>query len=170
VGKSLKSAWAGVIVNQFSGRRCWLWGVVAGVASAGAASPNVLPEGTEKEPLTGISKSGKSTFSPGALKVESTKSEGTFSGNAPKSGTFDLLYLEYKLELANCIGLEDTKEGSVLVKGTFDVRHCNLEGKLFTAELFLLKEATSRAGNGYSVSGGASRVNSPRTKEKQSKN
>ena len=115
-----------------------LSGAMAAVASA--AAPNILPEGTAKEPLTGISTSGLSTFAPGALKVESVKSEGTFSGNEPKSGTFDQLFLETTLEKATCTGLDDTTPGSVLAKGTFDVRHYNLEGKLLTAEIFLLKE------------------------------
>jgi hypothetical protein len=117
-----------------------LMGVLAGVASGEATLPTILPEGTAKEPLTGTSKSGKSTFGPGAFKIESSNSTGSFSGNSKKLGTYDLLYLAFQLEGVTCTGLKDTVAGSVLAPGAFHIRHYNLNGKLFTAEIFLFTE------------------------------
>ena len=115
-------------------------GAMAAVASAEATLPTILPEGTAVAPLTGTTKSGLSTFSPGALKVESSKSEGSFSGTSKKLGTYDVLFLETQLAGEKCTGLKDTVEGSVLAPGTFHIRHYNLNGKLFTAEIFLVTE------------------------------
>jgi hypothetical protein len=116
-------------------------GAMAGAASAEATTPSILPEGTTTEPVTGKSEClGTSILGVGVLVVEAEKCEGTFSGNAKKLGSFDLLYLKTTFEGANCTGLTDTIVGSVLVTGTYHVRHYNLNSKLFTAEIFLLNE------------------------------
>jgi hypothetical protein len=120
---------------------CGLVGVVSACALAEATTPSVLPEGTTTEPVTGKSEClGKSIFSAGFVPVEAGRCEGTFSGNAKKLGTFDLLYLETSLSGTACTGLTDKTVGSVLMTGTFHVRHYNLNKNLFTAEVFLLTE------------------------------
>jgi hypothetical protein len=129
-----------VVFNVVLVVACSMAGVVSGSASGEATLPTILPEGTAKEPLTGTSKSGLSTFSPGAFKIEFPKSTGSFSGNSKKLGTYDLLYLEVSLEGEICTGLKDTVGGSVLAPGSFHIRHYNLNGKLFTAEIFLFTE------------------------------
>jgi hypothetical protein len=120
---------------------CGLVGVVSACAFAEATAPSVLPEGTTTEPVNGKSEClGKSTFGNGVLKFEAGKCESTFSSNAKKLGTFDLLYLEMTLEGVTCTGLTDKVSGSLLMTGTFHVRHYNLNSKLFTAETWLLNE------------------------------
>jgi hypothetical protein len=112
---------------------------LSATASAEMA-PNVLPLGTEANPLTGTSSSATSTFGNGLLKVESKKSEGTFSGTSEKLGTFDALILESKDTLGRtCTGLNDTTAGSILALGTFHIRaYKNAANELKTAVLFLL--------------------------------
>jgi hypothetical protein len=112
---------------------------LSATASAEMA-PNVLPLGTETNPLTGTSSSAVSTFGNGLLKVESKKSEGTFSGTSEKLGTFDALFLESKDTLGRtCTGLNDTTAGSILALGTFHIRdYKNAANELKTAIIFLL--------------------------------
>jgi hypothetical protein len=122
-----------------------LLGVVVVSASA-EELPNILPEGTEKAPLSGTSKSGLSVFGNGVITIESEKSKGLFSSAVKKLGTFDLLFEKVHLSeraTEECKGLQVGEEkGSILVLGTFHIRHYNANpGKtLFTAIIFLLKE------------------------------
>jgi hypothetical protein len=122
-----------------------LTGALAATASA-EELPNILPEGTEKAPLSGTSKSGLSVFGNGVVTIEAEKSTGLFSSAVKKLGTFDVLFeksflSEHKTE--ECKGLQvGEKPGSILVLGTFHIRHYNANpGKtLFTAIIFLIKE------------------------------
>jgi hypothetical protein len=119
-----------------------LTAIAAATASA-EELPNILAtaEATEKAPVTGTSSSGATEFGSGFTTLKSTKSEGTQSQTSPKLGTFDVLFLEVKTILGgSCTGLNDTKEGSVLVLGTFHVRHYNSGATLLTALIFLLNE------------------------------
>jgi hypothetical protein len=60
----------------------------------------------------------------GLAAVTCTKSEGQGAVTGEKNGTFDLLFLGCTAPLAGkCTGLTDTVKGSILAKGSFDLRY-----------------------------------------------
>jgi hypothetical protein len=117
---------------------------LTGIATATASAeekPNILPEATAAEPLTGtILATAPSTFGSSPLELTSPKAEGTFEGNSPKLGLIFLKFLEVESVLAatKCTGLHNTGEGEVTVLGTYHVRDYKEGANLRTALITLL--------------------------------
>jgi hypothetical protein len=123
--KSVSLAFAAVLVVS-----------AVAVASASAALPEYSPTSAN---LT--TKGGAATLEQegGPAPITATSSEGTGTITGAKSGTFDILYLGTSVLGAKCKGLNDTVEGSVLVKGATDLRYATREPKDVVV-LFLLQE------------------------------
>jgi hypothetical protein len=116
--------------------------------------PLLLPEPTEKSPVTFTGKIGKAILeTKGGTKVECGKGEDTGSATKFKLGSFDVLFSECKSVLGKCTGSEDKTAGSILVKGTFHVWYGFLskEEVLHTALVVLPKEAKFTCGEVTSV-------------------
>jgi hypothetical protein len=116
--------------------------------------PLLLPEPTEKSPISGTGKGAKIVLeTKGGTKVECGKGEDTFSATKFKAGSVDILFTECKSGLVKCTGSEDKTAGSILVKGTFDVWYGFLTAKevLHTALVILPKEAKITCGEIISV-------------------
>jgi len=108
-------------------------------AAASAAKPEFSPvkvKFTTKGESSDIErKDGK--------KIECSTSTGSGEITAEKSGTFDLLLEGCKIKEGminiKCTGLNDTIQGSILIKGTFDLRYSLLAAK-HTVIVFLPEE------------------------------
>jgi len=114
----------------------------ASIAAATASAeelPNILPCGTEKAPVTGVSEGGKSTFGSGAEVLTAESTLGTQSQTSCKLGTFHTSFLTVKLGTTVCTGLGDAV-GVVLVLGAFHIRDANVGGKLVVVSAFLLED------------------------------
>lgn len=88
-------------------------------ASASAAKPEFLPEGTEANPITFSNKGGAGTLeTKGGSKVSCTSTESSGSITSLKLGKFDVLFLGCTTAGKKCTGLNDKTAGSILVLGT----------------------------------------------------
>lgn len=108
-------------------------------ASAFAANPSVLPAGTVANPVSGASKSGKSTFGSGFTTITSSSSTDVEEFTSEKGGKFSVKFAGSKDILGReCTGLEDTTKGTITVKGTIDLRYAKKGATLVVVALFLL--------------------------------
>jgi hypothetical protein len=123
---------------------------VSFAASASAATiPNVLPGGTAAAPVTATAESGKTEFGNGLIKVTSTTSTGTQSGNSTKSGAFTNKFKGVKDSLGEaCKGEKDTEAETVTVSGTFHIADYKEGGvTLRVATAFSLNEVNFTCGS-----------------------
>jgi hypothetical protein len=97
--------------------------IVAVVASASAALPNVLPEPTAASPVGFITTSGTSIYGSGVLTFSSTASAGEENMTSGKLGAFKQVLQGTTNSLSEkCTGLSDTTAGNITVVGTFHIR------------------------------------------------
>jgi hypothetical protein len=125
--------------------------IAAATASAAATLPNVLPAGSASEPVNFTGSSAKTTFGDGIEKVTSEASTSTASGNAAKSGTFNVLFKESKDILGTtCTGLNSGEtSGDISVSGTFHVVDYGTKDEV--GNTFLLKTVHFSCGSSILV-------------------
>jgi hypothetical protein len=101
-------------------------GAIASATASAEELPNFLPLGTGANPVTFTDSSGAGKLESVSKKViECKKDKSLGAVNAPKLGTFDVLFEECKDagSGAPCTSLDSTISGNILTSGTFHIRY-----------------------------------------------